>query len=57
MHGLQPYGPVGTQRLQNTELRIQAIPRKAGRLIDLIDSGLDWNIQHITIPYHLYKRR
>jgi hypothetical protein len=31
--------------------------QKAGRLINLIDSGLNWNIQHIAIPYHLSKRR
>jgi hypothetical protein len=29
----------------------------AGRLINLTDSGVGWNIQHIIIPYHLYKRR
>jgi hypothetical protein len=31
--------------------------QKAGRLINLIDSGVGWNIQHLTIPYHLYNRR
>jgi hypothetical protein len=31
--------------------------QKAGRLINLIDSGVGWNIHHIAIPYYLYKRR